>query len=149
MIAFIFIYKDHWQWRREWISDMMKTFHCKILKPTELVNFMSFWKRKPELRKHPHQIGLLANLWWIFLIDNWCGRVRLTVGSITPLASGPGCYGKQSMQVKWTKPGNSTPSMPLHQFLPLNFCPAWVPALTSRSDGVWHGSVRLNKTIPP
>lgn len=41
----------------------------------------SFGNREPLLRKCPHQNGLWANLWLIFLIDSGCGRTQFTVGS--------------------------------------------------------------------
>lgn len=41
----------------------------------------SSWKREPQLRKkcppHTHQIGLWANLWYVFLMENLCGRAQL------------------------------------------------------------------------
>lgn len=37
-------------------------------------NLESSWKRETQLRKCIHQIGPVASLWDIFLINDWCRR---------------------------------------------------------------------------
>lgn len=43
------------------------------------------------------------------------------------------------------KPVSRTPSWTLCKLRPSGFCSAWVPVLTSFSDGLFHGRVRWNK----
>lgn len=56
---------------------------------TELASFMSIGrrleslKRKPQLRKCSHQIGLCAILWDILLINHWWRRIQPVVGGAT------------------------------------------------------------------
>lgn len=44
----------------------------------------SFWKKGPQLIKCPHQTGLWANLWFVFLIDGLCVRAQLTMCNTAP-----------------------------------------------------------------
>jgi hypothetical protein len=44
----------------------------------------SFEKKNLQLRKCPHHVGLYADLWCIFLVDDWCGRAQVTVDGATP-----------------------------------------------------------------
>ena len=89
--------------------------------------------REPQLRKCPHQIGLLASLWCIFLLDNWYGKARFTVGINIPGLVAPGVkkaggasHEKQACKHKQCSSMASTQA----------------PALPSLSDGALPGSVR-------
>lgn len=54
-----------------------------------LANFLSTWhnpqsfgKRGLLIEKMPHQTGLWASVWYIFIIDNWWERAQLTVSGM-------------------------------------------------------------------
>lgn len=81
-----------------------------------------FW-----LRKCPHQTGLWASLWCIFIIGNWCERAQPTVSGVT-LAGDPGAIRKQA----WASYGE------LGSHSSMSFCSSsclQVPVLDSLSDG--------------
>lgn len=91
-------------------------------------------------------VSLWASLWYISLIDGWCGRAQITVDGTT---SGLGVYKKAG----WTSHGEQSckqcyskviASVPASKFLP------WVPALTSLGVGLWpERDARQNKPLPP
>ena len=75
------------------------------------LDFMSTWhklesseKKEPQLSYCPYQIGLWANLWCIFLIDNWWGRAHITVSGAVP---GLLVLLKKKKKAGWAKPGGA------------------------------------------
>lgn len=120
-----------------------------------MVSWLDFWqlntnkvylRRGDLLRKCPLLIGLWANLYNIFFINYWCGKIS-PVGVVPFLAGGPEwCY-----EAGWAshrnKPAIKAPLWLLPQFLPLGSCSIWFHVLTVFSDGLLPGSIWWNTSI--
>jgi hypothetical protein len=72
-------------------------------------------KRDPQLRSYQHiRLTCMQRLWNTFLINDWSGRVKPTVGGTT--------HRKQVEQVVETEAVSNIPPWPLLQFLPWVDC---------------------------
>lgn len=49
-----------------------------------LIQDRVFWEKSSQLRKCHYQISSWINLWYVFLIDDCCGRDQLIIGDATP-----------------------------------------------------------------
>lgn len=70
----------------------------------------SFWKRKTQLRKYPHLIGLCVDkpvAFCVMMID--VGGAQLTVSGATRVLVSLGAIRKQAEQITGTKPRSGTP----------------------------------------
>lgn len=73
-----------------------------------------------SIEKNPpsHSVGLWASLKYIFLIDDLCGRTKITVGGANPGLIVLGAIRKQVEQAMRSKPVSSIPPQPLQQLQP-------------------------------
>ena len=92
-------------------------------------------EEETSTEKCSKEVVLLANLWFILLIDDWCGRTQLTDGIATHGLIVLDAVGKQAKQTMRNKPASSSRPWPLHQFLTPGSCPEFF-ALGFLRDGL-------------
>lgn len=97
------------------------------------------WRRESQLWHYLHQIGLWACLWRIVLITDWCRRLSPLWVAPFPRLVVLSCVRKITKQEpvcqRVSKQAAALHALSLSQVL------AWIPVLTSLSDGLWQGSL--------